>query len=334
MSESLWLKSAESPSANVDSKQPSPSAVVCTNDHTYQLRQVQSSNSVFILQPSQSRCGEDEILSPSLLAIAQCTATLELILLDNVASSAMTSRFLKKSLPSYRGIDTDVGLGTNTTFSGKKVAARDAWYELWILTWCLGEYKDKNTILQDAPFSTKEIDKIWKQQCAFEVLGRAWLPTPSALAMIWKSILSAATVSGVNLVKSFDLKLLAEMVDNDGFPWAFFMAVMIRLVSETDHLNDDSEGRTSSLGVLTADIIVKDIHLSRDRIVLWVGNVCLQRAGESEQANKEGILQEDFLAQWHNLLPEGWRMHASMDLLKVQKSSITFLLNRADNHAD
>lgn len=334
MSESLWLKSAESPSANVDSKQPNPSAVLCTDDHTYQLRQVQSSNSVFMLQPSESRRDDDEVPSPSLLAIAQCTATLELIPSDNVASSAMASRLLKKSLPSYRGIDTDVGLGTDTTFSSKKRALLDIWDGLWRLTWYLGEYKDKNAILQDAPVSTKEFDKTWKQQCAFEVLGCARLPTPSALAMIWKSILSAATVSGVNLEKGFDLKSLAEMVGSDGFPLAFFMAVMIRLVSDTEHLNDDCEYRTSSRAVFTSDINVKDIHLSRDKTVLWVGIVCLQRAGESEQANKEGIVQKDFLAQWHDLLPEGWRKHASMDLLKVQKSSIMFLLSRPDNHAD
>ena len=246
MSESLWLKSAESPSASIDSKQPSPSAVLCTDDHTYQLRQVQSSNSVFILQPSKSRRGDDEIPSPSLSAIAQCTATLELILSDNVASFAMVSRLLNESLPSYRGIDTDVGLGTHTTFASKKGAPLDTWDGILILTLCLGEYKDKNAILQDAPFSNKEFDKTWKQHCAFEVLGRAWLPTPSALAMIWKSILSVATAKGVDLEKRLDLKPLAEMVGNDGFPWEFFMAVVTRLVSDTNHLNDDCEYRVSS----------------------------------------------------------------------------------------
>ena len=125
MFESLWLKSAESASANVDSNQPSPSAVLCTNDHTYQLRQVQSSNSVFILQPSESRCGGNEIPAPSLSAIAQCTATLELIPSDTATSLAMVSRILKKSLPPYKGIDTDVGLGTNTTFSSKRDAPQD-----------------------------------------------------------------------------------------------------------------------------------------------------------------------------------------------------------------
>lgn len=115
-----------------------------------------------------------------------------------------------------------------------------------MLTLCLAEYKDKNAFLQDAPFSTNEFDEAWKQQCAFEVLGRAWLPTASALAMIWKSMLSAASMSGVNLEKNFELKSLAEMVGNDGFPSALLMAVVMRLVSNTNSLNDDCEYRTSS----------------------------------------------------------------------------------------
>lgn len=65
------------------------------------------------------------------------------------------------------------------------------------------------------------------------------------------------------------------------------------------------------------DINLKDVSLDRDKTVQWVGIVCLQKAGESGQASTEGIAQSDFLAQWHDLLPEGWRKHASMDLLKV-----------------
>ena len=121
-SESLWLKSAESPSADVDTKQSRPNAVLCTDDYTYQLRQVQSSNSILILQPSESRGSDNEIPSPSLSAIAQCTATLELIPSDTAASFAMVSRLLRQSLPLYNGVDTDVGLGTNTTFSSRSKA--------------------------------------------------------------------------------------------------------------------------------------------------------------------------------------------------------------------
>ena len=110
----------------------------------------------------------------------------------------------------------------------------------------LGKYKDKNAIFQDAPFSTEEFDKTWNELCAFEVLDRAWVPTPSALALAWKSILSAATVRGVNLEKSFDLKSLVEMVGNDGFPEALIIAVVIRLASDTDYLKDDCEYRKPS----------------------------------------------------------------------------------------
>lgn len=125
MPESLWLKSAESSSASDESKQPSPSAVLCTDGHTYQLRQVQSSNSVFILQPSESRRGDDLLSSQSLLAIAQCTSTLELISSDTTASFALVSQLLRTSLPSYKGTGTDVELGPDTSLPGKRAAPQD-----------------------------------------------------------------------------------------------------------------------------------------------------------------------------------------------------------------
>ena len=125
MPESLWLKSAESSSSNVDSKQPSPSAVLCTDNHTFELRQVQSSNSVFILQPSENRHGDNKIPSPSLSAIAQCTSTLELVPSDIAASCAMISRLLRTSLPPYKGPDTDIRLERTTMASSKREAPRD-----------------------------------------------------------------------------------------------------------------------------------------------------------------------------------------------------------------
>ena len=112
-----------------------------------------------------------------------------------------------------------------------------------MLTLRLGKYKDRTAILQDAPFSAQEFNNTWKQLCAFEVLGRAWLPTPSAVAMVWKSIMSAATIKGVNLEKKFGLNSVGEMVANDGFPSALFKAVVMG-VSDTDFVNDDCEHGT------------------------------------------------------------------------------------------
>ena len=123
-------------------------------------------------------------------------------------------------------------------------------YQHWMLTLRLGKYKDRTAILQDAPFSAQEFNNTWKQSCAFEVLGRAWLPTPSAVAMVWKSIMSAATIKGVNLEKKFDLNSVGEIVGNDGFPLALFEAIVMRLVSDTDFVKDDCEHETIACAFL------------------------------------------------------------------------------------
>ena len=114
----------------------------------------------------------------------------------------------------------------------------------------LGKYKDRTAILLDAPFSAQEFDNTWKQLCAFEVLGRAWLPTPSAVAIVWKSIMSAATIKGVNLEKEIDLNSVGEMVGNDGFPLPLFKAIVMRLVSDTDSVKDDCEHGTIACAFL------------------------------------------------------------------------------------
>ena len=119
-----------------------------------------------------------------------------------------------------------------------------------MLNLCLGKSSDKNAILQDAPVSTAEFNQAWQQICAFEVLGRPWLPTPSALVMVWNSILSSATIRGVNLETNFELKSLADVVGNDGYPWALFMAIMTRLVSNTENLRDDCKYLNLSRGLV------------------------------------------------------------------------------------
>ena len=76
--------------------------------------------------------------------------------------------------------------------------------------------------------------------------------------------------------------------------------------------------------------MLKGISLSKDKTIEWVGDVCLQSVGESHQAR--GIPQSDFLAQWQDLLPEDWRKHSSMHLLKASFSG-AFLMSRSNEHA-
>ena len=65
--------------------------------------------------------------------------------------------------------------------------------------------------------------------------------------MVWTSILLAATIRGINLETKFELKSLSDVVGNDGYPWALCIAIVTRLVSNTENLRDDCEYLTPSI---------------------------------------------------------------------------------------
>ena len=208
--ESLSLKSS-APNASASSAQKSEQAVLCTDDQTYQVRLVHTSNSVFVLQPSENSLVLDGNSSPSsnLSAIAQCAATLELA---PAAPSATT--FLKQCLPVYRGPKAHTeneARSQSLSGSAGKVC--------------------RQTILENAPFSLAEFERSWEELCAFEEEGQAWLPAASSLINVWKSILTAATIRSVKLEESFALTTLRGAVEEDEHPRALFDAVVYRLRS-------------------------------------------------------------------------------------------------------
>lgn len=195
--------------------------VLCTDSQTYQVRQVQSSNSVFILQPSESRePPEDDSIPPvSLSAIAQCVATLELI-----PATPSPIAFLTETLPIYSGPEAIAGCDlapiTNTIPP---------------------EHRARQAICGDAPFSPTEFDTAWKNLCAFEFDNRAYLPTALSLASVWKSIISAETLRNASLEERFSPGTLRGAIEEDGHPSALFGAIMARLGSEKLDLMDGCE---------------------------------------------------------------------------------------------
>lgn len=53
--------------------------------------------------------------------------------------------------------------------------------------------------------------------------------------------------------------------------------------------------------------------LSREKTVYWVGMTFL----ESQQDLVDGLCIPDMIEGWKNLLPEIWREHATLNVLKV-----------------
>ena len=186
----------------------SGNAVLCTETQTYSLRQVHTSNSVFILRPSQSEVAS--VTSESVSAIARCPTTLEL-----VSSTLSGAAFLKSVLPPYA--ISDAVSGQDDSLHEDKASSG---------------YRSREAVLNDAPMSRQELHLAWVELCAFEKDGSAMLPTASALYALWKSIMSASTIKGMKLDESIYVNSIAEAVEDDGFPRDLLHAVIHRLSVE------------------------------------------------------------------------------------------------------
>ncbi|KAL9585469.1 MAG: hypothetical protein Q9212_001502 [Teloschistes hypoglaucus] len=186
--------------------------VLCSDDQTFQVRQVHSSNSVFIIQPScitSQNHGLDH--SDGLTAIAKCEATLEAI-----PYSPACGPLLKGALPVFTDLESAQKL---------KPAA----------------VQNKQSILNDMPMSSQQFNQAWTNLCAFEVGDQAWCPSPSMLWKVWTSITSACTLKGLSLHQSLDTQALARTMEEDDIPPPLFHAVMSKLQveGETTHVKVD-----------------------------------------------------------------------------------------------
>lgn len=109
---SLTIKS-QAPSAAASGK--TAYAVLCTPTKTYQLRQVQTSNSLFVTRPTLDAHGND-IPVPTTRAVASCTATLEL------QPSADSPRpLLEHALPLYDIVHGDVDVAMHNIVKRQSV---------------------------------------------------------------------------------------------------------------------------------------------------------------------------------------------------------------------
>lgn len=211
--ESLLLKSM-----STDSKDAATStqqnAVLCTKDQTFNIRQVHSSNSVFLIEPSQHCLDSESGLScrTGVQAIAQCTDTLELIpaFIDGTS-------ILRQILPVYNFITDDAERNDN---SKNESTSRERF--------------SKETLYENTPLSSYQLDVAWRDTCAFEIHGVAWLPSAVCLARIWKSIISATIRDGLNLAESFSIIDLIEALDEDDFPKGLLDAVITKVAMDKD----------------------------------------------------------------------------------------------------
>ncbi|EMC91612.1 hypothetical protein BAUCODRAFT_299017 [Baudoinia panamericana UAMH 10762] len=162
-------------------------AVICTPDKTYNIRQVNTSNSVYICQPVQQAAddGDGGLTSPRLQAVAKCGFTLEL----SHHSNASAGSYLKAALPLYSPIEAS--------------SSR--------------EPRSKQMVFDDIPLSQAECEQAWTDLACFETVEpiNCFLPSAGAKIAAWHAILRQATAQDIDLTMPISGEHLARSVDND-----------------------------------------------------------------------------------------------------------------------
>lgn len=189
-------------------------AVLCTDDSTFDLRQVHSSNSVHLIVPTEIKA-DPYTHAPGnigLTAIAQCTTTLELVPVSPDATS-----ILKEALPLYNAsvglVERDIGIENSSKSA---------------------ESGTKQDVFDNVPVSRRELEEAWLNLCAFETRGHAWIPSALDRSEVWKSIISAATLENADLVKGFSPSTLKHVViEQDAYPEDLVDAVLRRLCKDS-----------------------------------------------------------------------------------------------------
>ena len=172
--------------------------MLCTTDKTFPIRSVQTSNSLFVVQPAVGHNGEEDAISSSgIKAIASCSVTLEL---SKSAESALP--YLRNLLPVYSSRDLDASAAVKGTFIN---------------------------VCSNVPLSGGEVKEAWTALCAFEEQDAAFRPSASVLLELWKAIVVATVAEDFELASSFLIEDLWISMREEEYPRGMLDAVFRRI---------------------------------------------------------------------------------------------------------
>ncbi|KAF9883428.1 hypothetical protein FE257_003469 [Aspergillus nanangensis] len=307
---------------------------LCTATQTYQIRQVQSSNSIHIIRPSNGAddrvqlgdinivvAGEEDAhldLVDSITTIAKCGSTLELYeppegfsavpyllrllrvfdLVDWEEGDQVLAKLGRGQGSSATAAATTVIVGGGTTYDMEQGVVR--------------------AVMRDVPVCGALCERGWVDMCAFVVGGRAgdeggdWCrrPTAGVRLAVWKRVVEGAVLQGIDLEKQFLVSDLWRSLLDDGddgvepFPRPLFEAVVRRVCEAGDR---------AGLGRLFREYEMKWTSIDKDSCVRWVGEMYLEAMAPSADA---ALRRSDYLSAWKDHLPEAWREEVAFTKLQ------------------
>lgn len=315
----LYFKSTPAPSHARNGVEGKEGNVhLCADDKVWAVKQVSTSNSIYITRTSSSGQtvdddgedddgGEMEVDSlekdkksgHGISAIAKPTSILELHALPPATYEAIVLDHLDDMIPTISStLDMPV-TEASTTYS-------------------LAQIQDH------IPAPSSVIKHILSQRCVFEISNptshssgedtrqsQAYIPSSRLLLSTWTEIMEVATLTGTNITGLKNIHILDQGTDDDlsvdvseeRQTRVIQKAISRRLFQEPGHL--------TSIGVMNNENgKLKDRECTR-----WVGNLILA-AIQEDDANSSGVPKDDFEKKWEDNVPASWIKYCSVEVLR------------------
>lgn len=189
------LSTCDSPTLSFKARDATdPEAFLTTNHKTYLIRQVHTSNTLYITSPSHH--------GPGTTAISQCRSALE-CLPAPVRHAESTLRSLLIPFADPQDIDIDIRPSNP---------------------------RPKSYVFAHTPMSHDECQTVWKDLVAFEHTGQSFRPTVAALTRVWKWLLEVAYANAVNLAEPIQKETIDKMLEGeDEWPSTLIDAIFLKL---------------------------------------------------------------------------------------------------------
>ncbi|TGZ80918.1 hypothetical protein EX30DRAFT_44308 [Ascodesmis nigricans] len=179
-------------------------AVLCTSSQTYALRQVSTSNTIFLTTPDAT--------GQRLTATSTITSHLELFPNPNSPSA-----LLQPHLQPYNGWeDADI---RSTTMED-----------------VVDEPVTRMSLLPELPISDGEFTEAWRASGAFEWRGKIYQPTPTVLVKALQVIFTATTAERLGIETEVGVKIedIMKAIDDDEVPRGLIEGVIGVVCDELD----------------------------------------------------------------------------------------------------
>ena len=191
-----YLSTSDSPTLSFKARDATdPEAFLTTTHKTYLIRQVHTSNTLYITSPSHD--------VPGTTAISQCRSALE-CLPAPVRHAESTLRALLIAFAEPQDIDIRPS-----------------------------NPQSKSYVFAHTPMSHDECQTVWKDLVAFEHSGQSFRPTAAALARVWKWLLEIAYANALNLAGPVQKETIDKMLEGeDEWPSTLVDAIFLKLSAD------------------------------------------------------------------------------------------------------